>query len=232
MPDEKLVQIVTRERERLAVRTIEPSDKLPLAHRIVTTKSTSALPLSFTRDLPLTQAAVEFASERHSGQVRAADGAPFVAHPIETASLLERSHYPDHVIAAAVLHDVLEDTWTTREELQERFGTEVAELVATLSDDPSIADERERRADLRERVRQAGGYAAAVYAADKVSKVRELRAMLARGIDAAETPGKREHYERSLAMLERVIPGSRVVEVLRFELEELAALPPGPPRRT
>ena len=204
---------------------------MPLVDRTVTTKSRPTLPLSFTRDLSLTQAAVEFARERHAGQVRGSDGAPFVAHPIEAASILERSHYPDHVVAAAVLHDVLEKTSTTREELEERFGSQVAKLVATLSDDPSIGDERQRRAELRERVRRADGYAAVVYAADKVSKVRELRAMLARGIDVAGTTAKRDHYERSLAMLEQVIPGSRVVELLRFELEKLGALPPQPPRR-
>jgi hypothetical protein len=257
MPDSKPEHIVTRDGKQ-DVLPIEPGDNgggaaaecpaararlavpamralegkpVPLADRGMSTRSTPPLALSFARNLPLTQAAVEFARERHSGQVRATDGAPFLAHPIEVASILERSHYPDQVVAAAVLHDVLEQTSTAPEELEQRFGSQVAELVITLSDDPSIGDERERRAALRERVREAGGYAAAVFAADKVSKVRELRAMLARGIDVAETAAKHDHYERSLAMLEQVIPGSRVVELLRFELEELAALPPRPPRR-
>ena len=62
-------------------------------------------------------------------------------HPLEVASLLEREGYPDHVVAAAVLHDVLEDTDTQRSELTERFGTAVSDLVAAVSDDPAIADE-------------------------------------------------------------------------------------------
>ena len=187
--------------------------------------------LSFIDRLPLTQAAIEFASEHHAGQRRRADEAPFVLHPIEAASLLERSHYPDHVVAAAVLHDVLEDTDVQRSQLEAQFGPDVAELVATVSDDPSIANPEDQKDDVRERVRKAGGYAPAVYAADKISKVRELRTMIARGVGGDEVRVKRERYRKSLAMLEEAIPGSRLVELLRFELEALDKLPPesGPP---
>jgi (p)ppGpp synthase/HD superfamily hydrolase len=184
--------------------------------------------LSFTEGLPLTRAAVAFARERHSGQHRRSDQAAFVVHPLEVASLLERSHYPDHVVAAAVLHDVLEDTEANRVELEMRFGPEVASLVSTLSDDPSIPDEEERKNDIRERVRHAGGYAPTVYAADKVSKVRELRTMLLMGISDEEASVKLDRYRKSLRMLDETMPGSRLVELLRFELEALEQLPPRP----
>jgi (p)ppGpp synthase/HD superfamily hydrolase len=184
--------------------------------------------LSFERDLPLTQAALDFASERHAGQRRAGDEADFVLHPMEVAALLERSGYPDHVVAAAVLHDVLEDTDAEREDLESRFGAEVADLVVAVSDDPSIANEETRKNNLRERVRHRGGFAAAVYAADKVSKVRELRTMLARGAPRAAVEHKVARHRRSLTMLDQTIPGSRLVEVLRFELEALDQLPPEP----
>ena len=183
--------------------------------------------LSFTAQLPLTRAAVNFALERHSGQRRAADGAAFVLHPLEAASILERSRYPDHVVAAAVLHDVLEDTDAERRELDVRFGQEVAELVSIVSDDPSIPDVEDRKNDTRERVRRAGGFATAVFAADKVSKVRELRTLLVTGIGDELAEAKFRRYRRSLAMLEGAIPGSRLVELLRFELEALEKLPPG-----
>jgi (p)ppGpp synthase/HD superfamily hydrolase len=185
--------------------------------------------LSFGDHLPLTRAAVEFARHRHAGQRRYADEAPFVLHPIEAASILERSGYPDHVVAAAVLHDVLEDTEAQRSDLEQRFGPEVAELVATVSDDPSIADTEARKDDVRERVRRAGGYAQAVYAADKISKVRELRLMITKGVDRDRIALRRERYWKALKMLEEVIPGSRLAELLRFELEALDALPPKQP---
>jgi (p)ppGpp synthase/HD superfamily hydrolase len=182
--------------------------------------------LSFIRDLPLSKAALEFARARHAGQTRGSDHAEFVLHPVEVASSLERSHYPDYVVAAAILHDVLEDTDAERCDIEARFGPEVAELVATLSDDPSIGDEERRREDLRERVREAGGFASVIFAADKVSKVRELRALLASGPPTAETEAKLRHYQASLEMLEEVMPGSHLVELLRFELEALEQMPP------
>lgn len=182
--------------------------------------------LSFIRDLPLSKAALKFARARHAGQTRGSDHAEFVLHPVEVASSLERSHYPDFVVAAAILHDVLEDTDAERCDIEARFGPEVAELVATLSDDPSIGDKERRREDLRERVREAGGYASVIFAADKVSKVRELRALLASGPPTAETEAKLHHYQASLEMLEEVMLGSHLVELLRFELEALEQMPP------
>jgi (p)ppGpp synthase/HD superfamily hydrolase len=182
--------------------------------------------LTFLGHLPLAQQAVDYAVHVHAGQQRTGDQARFVAHPMDVAAMLARAHYPDHVIAAAVLHDVLENTPERREDLEARFGPEVADLVATVSDDESIEDEHERKADLRERVRRAGGYAAAVYAADKVSKVREIRTALAVGVPWDELETKLERHRESLAMLDEILPGSRLVEVLRYEIEALSELPP------
>jgi hypothetical protein len=145
---------------------------------------------------------------------------------MEVAALLDRSHYPDHVVAAAVLHDVLEATDEDVADLTARFGPDVAELVAAVSDDPSIPDEDDRKRELRERVGRLGGYAAAVYAADKVSKVREIRTARAAGVPAEQLDGKLQRHRESLTMLEHTIPGSRLVELLRFEIESLSELPP------
>ena len=82
-------------------------------------------------------------------------------HPLEVASLLKRSGYPDHVVAAAVLHDVLEDSDTKPAELKPRFGPEVTGLVRAVSDDPAIEDSEQQKDDVRERIRGIGGYAAA-----------------------------------------------------------------------
>jgi hypothetical protein len=182
--------------------------------------------LSFVRDLPLTRAAIEFARSHHGAQRRRGDSASFLLHPLEVASLLARSRYPDHVVAAAVLHDVLEDTDAAPQELEERFGSDVARLVELVSDDPSVDDEEERKDDVRERVRRAGGFAPVVYGADKVSKVRELRLQLATGLDPKQAELKLRRHRRTLEMLEERIPRSRVVELLRFELEALERLPP------
>lgn len=182
--------------------------------------------LSFVHDLPITRQAIDFAQAHHGGQRRPADGAPFLVHPLEVASYLKRAGYPDHVVAAAVLHDVLEDTDAERPDLAARFGPRVCELVALVSDDPQIADEEQRKDEVRQRVRDNGGDALVIYAADKVSKVRELRMLIAQGLDPRQTDIKLRRYRKSLLMLEQQIPGTRIVELLRFELEALENLPP------
>jgi (p)ppGpp synthase/HD superfamily hydrolase len=173
----------------------------------------------FGRDLPITQAAIDFARDRHSGQRRLSDTASFVSHPLEVGALLDRFDYPDHVIAAAVLHDVLENTETRPGELTDLFGVDVCRLVALVSDDPAIADDDERKDELLERVRQAGGYALVIYAADKVSKVRELQILAARGNAEVDADAKLRRHRNSLVMLEETIPENEVVHLLRRELK-------------
>jgi (p)ppGpp synthase/HD superfamily hydrolase len=188
-------------------------------------------PLSppFIEDLPLTCEALAYAAEHHEGQRRDSDFAPFILHPLEVATLLRNRGYDDEVVAAGLLHDAIEDTDATADELRERFGDRVAGLVASLSDDEAIEDYGERKAALREQVAAAGAEAAAIFAADKVAKARELRATLTRSPGAAadeRIQQRLEHYEQSLAMLDRALPGHPLGRQLRFELWALRALPP------
>src|SRR3954452_24646509 len=128
------------------------------------------------RRLPITQTALEFAAARHAGQRREADEAPFILHPLEVAQLLRGRDYPDHVVAAGVLHDLVEDTDVTlEEELERRFGATDAELVNAVSERPGSGAYSERKARWRAAVAEANADAAAIYAADKVAKTRELR---------------------------------------------------------
>ena len=189
---------------------------------IVPTAELTRITPSFADGLPLTRAALEFAAERHAGQLRGDDRAPFVQHPLEVASLLKLAGYGDSVVASGVLHDVLENTSTDRIELEERFGSSVAALVQAVSEDASINDERDRKSALRVQVARSAVEAAAVFAADKVSKVRELRSQMSCGLPKEEADPKLNHYSASLSMLDRRLGRRHVlVEQLRFELEML-----------
>ena len=186
-------------------------------------------PPAFVAGLPLTASAYAYATELHAGQRRGSDSAPFILHPLEVASLLHNRGFGDDVVAAGLLHDVVEDTAATRDEVRRRFGEEVARLVAAVTDDPRIEGYAERKAALREQVARGGPNAQAIYAADKVTKARELRAELARRPGHGQDPEIRrrlEHYQASLGMLEREAPDLPLVRQLRFELWALAALPP------
>ncbi|CCB65679.1 MULTISPECIES: HD domain-containing protein [unclassified Hyphomicrobium] len=77
----------------------------------------------------------DFALAKHEGQTRTHDGKPYIAHLDGVASILrEHGYTAPEVIAAAFLHDTLEKTDTTLEELIEKFGMVVAELVFWLTD--------------------------------------------------------------------------------------------------
>jgi (p)ppGpp synthase/HD superfamily hydrolase len=175
----------------------------------------------FIEHSPLTRDALAFAATCHEGQVREIDGVPFVTHPVEVACLLHDAGYPDEVVAAGVLHDVLEDTDAQESDLEQRFGPVVARLVAAVSDDPSIEDDVQRKAALRRQVAGAGEYAAAVFAADKVSKARELRIRAARGRFQRRDDTRIEHYRASLEMLDELMPGHPLLAKLRAELDVL-----------
>ena len=179
----------------------------------------------FVERSPLTRDALAFAARWHEGQTRGTGSTPFLTHPVEVACLLHEAGYSDEVVAAGVLHDVLEDTEVEQAELEARFGSEVARLVAAVSDDPAIEDDAERKAALREQVAHAGERAAAVFAADKVSKARELRLRAGHGRFQRKDETRIEHYNASLEMLDELMPGHPLVDRLRAELDAVHALP-------
>src|SRR5687767_1044541 len=79
-------------------------------------------------DEELLQKAYIFSAREHRGQVRSS-GEPYLIHPINVAYILADMRLDETSIAVGLLHDVLEDTLTTKETLQELFGEQVAELV-------------------------------------------------------------------------------------------------------
>jgi guanosine-3',5'-bis(diphosphate) 3'-pyrophosphohydrolase len=122
--------------------------------------------------------ALEFAAERHIGQYRKGDSkAPYIHHPIAVAKLLagEGKVEDEETLAAAILHDTLEDTDTTAAELETRFGREVRLLVEEVSDDKSLPREERMRLQL-DRARSYSVTAKLIRVADKISNVRDVGA--------------------------------------------------------
>lgn len=177
--------------------------------------------------LPETRQALAFAERAHAGQRRAFDGAPFIAHPTEVAALLYYVGAADHVIAAGALHDTIEKSTTQAQDLRTRFGPRITTLVLAVTDDDDIAGYPQRKAAEREQAAAAGDEALMILAADKISKVRELRleTAAARGRRRAITSPSRlrrfAHYQECLELLERHLPDSPLVANLRTEIERL-----------
>jgi (p)ppGpp synthase/HD superfamily hydrolase len=162
---------------------------------------------------PLVREALEQARSDHEGQVRnGSGGMPYIEHPIRVAALLDEHGYAEEVLAAALLHDVVEDSDTTLDELREKFGGEVVGLVGTMTDDESIDDYRQRKAEHRERLAAAPTEAMAIYGADKLTNVRTLAEAYAEEGDAVRGEFKvpielkLEIWEEDLRLLREKTP--------------------------
>ncbi|MGH8093986.1 MAG: HD domain-containing protein [Chthoniobacterales bacterium] len=93
-------------------------------------------------------AALRFAAQKHSGQRRKdSDASPYINHPIAVAEVLARVAGVTDLatLQAAILHDTIEDTQTTPQELDEQFGQEVRLLVEEVSDDKSLPKQERKR---------------------------------------------------------------------------------------
>jgi (p)ppGpp synthase/HD superfamily hydrolase len=106
-------------------------------------------------------------------------------------------------VAAALLHEVVEETPMDVANVRRRFGPEVAELVEVMSEDERIEDFQPRKQEHRARIRRAGRIAAAIFAADKLVKAREIQ-----GSAATVPEEKFEHYQRTLSELRATSTGS------------------------
>jgi (p)ppGpp synthase/HD superfamily hydrolase len=180
---------------------------------------------------PKVREAIEYGEREHAGHRRSFDARPFMEHPLEVGLLLWDAGAPEHVIAAGILHDTVEKAGADPAEIRSRFGERVTALVLVLTEDPDISGYTQRKAALRQQVAAAGPDALTIFAADKVSKVRELRLELSRLLRRREQPARSllrprraEHYRRSLGMLEEQLGPSRLVDQLRSELRRLDAV--------
>ena len=92
--------------------------------------------------------AIAFAADKHRNQRRKdPEGSPYINHPIALANLLlnEAGIEDQRVLVAAVLHDTIEDTKTTEQELVRHFGKEVADIVLEVTDDKALPKAEHKR---------------------------------------------------------------------------------------
>jgi (p)ppGpp synthase/HD superfamily hydrolase len=168
----------------------------------------------FVRGSALLEGAFGVASEAHLGPRRRTE--TDLDHPVEVARLLHEAGFGEEIVAAALLHDVIEDTTVELSELAERFSPAVAELVAAMTENEGIEPFEERKAEHRERVAAHGWHAASIYAADKLAKTRKLR-----GDGSSVSEEKLIHYRLTL---ERLRADHSELPFLAELEEELAAL--------
>ncbi len=179
---------------------------------------------------PLVGEAFDLARTAHAGQVRnGSGGRPYIEHPLAVAEQLAEHGCSDTVLAAALLHDVVEESEIGVEEIRERFGDRVGELVAALTDAEEIEPYLERKRVHRADVEAAGREALIIYAADKLANIRALRGVYVSqgeevGADLkAPLDVKVEVWEADVALLRSVYADLAFLAELEAQLKGLQA---------
>jgi guanosine-3',5'-bis(diphosphate) 3'-pyrophosphohydrolase len=128
------------------------------------------------KDMSLVLQALAFAAHKHRDQRRKdIVASPYINHPIQLADVLcnEGGITDSEVLAAAILHDTIEDTRTTEEELAETFGKSIAGIVVEVSDDKSLckSDRKQQQIDHAPHISHK---AKLVKLADKICNLRDV----------------------------------------------------------
>ncbi len=119
--------------------------------------------------------AITFAVDHHSGQFRKGTIRPYIMHPLETLHILNSMNADTNLLIAGVLHDAIEDTEATAEEIREVFGNDVVALILGNSEDKSKTWE-ERKLHTINELAKADKRLKMLIMADKVSNLRSLAA--------------------------------------------------------
>ncbi|MDC1287445.1 HD domain-containing protein [Gammaproteobacteria bacterium] len=120
--------------------------------------------------------AMSFAAQKHKNQRRKGkDASPYINHPIDLAEVLVNIGKVTDInaICAALLHDTVEDTRTTREELTEIFGAEISDIVMEVTDDKSLCKAAQKQAQI-DHAMHLSKLARAVKLADKICNLGDV----------------------------------------------------------
>ncbi len=154
-------------------------------------------------ELPLLFRALEFAAHKHRDQRRKdVDATPYINHPIQLAGLLacEGCVTDASILAAAILHDTVEDTETTAAELEREFGVTIAALVMEVTDDKSLPKAERKRMQIEHAAHISHG-AKLVKLADKICNVRDMNLSPPADWDLTR---RREYFDWASAVVEQL----------------------------
>jgi guanosine-3',5'-bis(diphosphate) 3'-pyrophosphohydrolase len=155
-------------------------------------------------ELALLLEALAFAAHKHRDQRRKdPEASPYINHPIALADVLvnEGGVSDVEVLCAALLHDTVEDTATTPQELEEAFGPRIARIVAEVTDDKTLSKTERKRLQV-EHASRLSPEAKLVKLADKICNLRDVAERAPPGWDLAR---RREYFDWA----KRVVDGLR-----------------------
>jgi (p)ppGpp synthase/HD superfamily hydrolase len=118
--------------------------------------------------------ALHIAAAAHEGQYRKNTTIPYIAHPAAVGFILQKAGYSEELVAAGILHDTVEDTELTLEDIEREFGTKVAKIVEGCSEPDKSLSWEERKEHTIQYLRTAPEEIRVVACADKLHNVRSI----------------------------------------------------------
>jgi guanosine-3',5'-bis(diphosphate) 3'-pyrophosphohydrolase len=160
--------------------------------------------------------AYAYSAKAHSGQLRKS-GEPYVQHPLEVADILADMHMDYETLVAAMLHDVLEDTPTAKDQISAEFGTEVAEMVDGVSKLDKLRSDNleETQADNLRKMLMAMSHDIRVILVKLADRLHNMRTL------GALPPEKRRRIARETLSIYAPIAQRLGMHSVKLELEEL-----------
>lgn len=121
--------------------------------------------------------AIEFATEAHRGQVRKYTNAPYIMHPMAVMHIVKTVQHTDEMLIAAVLHDTVEDTAVTMQDINDKFGTVVGMYVEYLTDISTPEDGNRKLRKRKDALHYARGPAEAqtIKVADFIHNTQDIK---------------------------------------------------------
>lgn len=178
-----------------------------------------------------TARAFELAAMWHQGQMRKhpAEQIPYIAHPGLVAILLQRAGYDDEVVAAGVLHDVVEDCSISKEQVALALTPRVAELVMAVTELPQTYPWMERKVAYRKVLETASIEALGIAAADHIANIQSILRIADTEVDVwgifhATKDQKIVHEKEVLRVIEQRL-SSPLVDMFRTSISLLEKLP-------
>jgi len=119
--------------------------------------------------------AIIFAAEKHKSQIRKGSGLPYIVHPLEVMQILQEHGCSTDVVIAGILHDVLEDTNATCQDIRQNFGEHVLSLILSETQNKN-KPWKERRQEALTKIQNESIEVQQVCCADKLSNIRSIYA--------------------------------------------------------
>lgn len=179
--------------------------------------------------MSLVDQATQYIAKKHEGQYRRGLNIPYSTHLFGVARILKTAGYQDRLVVAGLLHDVLEDTDTTVEEVRELFGDAILALVQAVSEPDKSLHWEQRKQYMINQIKYLSEEALAIVLAEKIQNVRAIKYELSQLGEStwdnfnAGKDMQYWYYANIIEQIKKYHPNALLLPDLEYEVTQLFA---------